>query len=211
MCEVNEQRWWSYVRGFALKHIKNTSLLDIGRGPYPSSNPMSVISNQYVGIDIDLKENFEGRCIIADAHHLPFKDSAFKAVSLIEVLEHLKNPVSALKEAVRVLENGGEIYITTPNSSYLYYFVKNLFTKNLSDVSASYIENGHLIEFDPRSLKRMLELVKVRIVESKGYLVPIPPRKLFLSTKVGWKIAEFLGRHFPLISSALLIKAVKLT
>ena len=40
--------------------------------------------------------------IIADAHHLPFKDLSFEFTRCWHVLEHLKNPHQALKEIRRV-------------------------------------------------------------------------------------------------------------
>lgn len=47
----------------------------------------------------------------ADAEHLPFQDKAFTIAVLGELLEHVKSPVEALKEANRVAEN---ILITVP-------------------------------------------------------------------------------------------------
>lgn len=49
---------------------------------------------------------------IGDAHELPFADDAFDLVTLVQVLEHLANPVLALREAGRVAAPGGAVRAT---------------------------------------------------------------------------------------------------
>lgn len=49
---------------------------------------------------------------VADAHELPFDDDAFDLVTLVQVLEHLTNPVQALREAGRVCAPGGTVRAT---------------------------------------------------------------------------------------------------
>jgi 2-polyprenyl-3-methyl-5-hydroxy-6-metoxy-1,4-benzoquinol methylase len=48
---------------------------------------------------------------------LPFRDRAFDTVFCTEVLEHLKNPVAALREVARVLTRGGRLTLSLPNAS----------------------------------------------------------------------------------------------
>jgi SAM-dependent methyltransferase len=49
---------------------------------------------------------------VGDAHELPFADDAFDLVTLVQVLEHLTNPVVALREAGRVTAPGGAVRAT---------------------------------------------------------------------------------------------------
>jgi 2-polyprenyl-3-methyl-5-hydroxy-6-metoxy-1,4-benzoquinol methylase len=44
-----------------------------------------------------------------------FPAESFKAVSLVEVLEHLSDPMACLKKIHALLEPGGILYLTTPN------------------------------------------------------------------------------------------------
>jgi 2-polyprenyl-3-methyl-5-hydroxy-6-metoxy-1,4-benzoquinol methylase len=48
---------------------------------------------------------------------LPFGDGAFDTVFCTEVLEHLKNPVGALREMRRVLTPGGRLTLSVPNAT----------------------------------------------------------------------------------------------
>jgi SAM-dependent methyltransferase len=105
----------------------------------------SIINNQC--IDGNILEigggmgnfNIEGRTIIktdvehsnainfvSDAHSLPFQDSKFKNIVLIDVLHHLDCPINFLKEASRVLTPNGRLIMIepgiTPVSWLLYKF-----------------------------------------------------------------------------------------
>lgn len=46
---------------------------------------------------------------------------AFDAVVLIEVIEHLENPIAAIEDALQLLSSGGCLVLTTPNRSYYGY------------------------------------------------------------------------------------------
>jgi SAM-dependent methyltransferase len=52
--------------------------------------------------------------VFCDAHILPFGNDAADSILLTEVLEHLADPRRALREAFRVLKNGGALLVTTP-------------------------------------------------------------------------------------------------
>jgi len=45
---------------------------------------------------------------------LPFRDDAFDAIKVTEVLEHVPDPASALAECRRVLRAGGHVVISAP-------------------------------------------------------------------------------------------------
>jgi SAM-dependent methyltransferase len=51
----------------------------------------------------------------ADAHNLPYADESFDIIISCETIEHLLNPLSALKEMARVCRTDGLLYLTTPN------------------------------------------------------------------------------------------------
>jgi len=49
--------------------------------------------------------------VLGDAYHLPFRDNAFETVLCHHTLEHLVNPVLALKELLRATSNVLEIIV----------------------------------------------------------------------------------------------------
>jgi len=53
-----------------------------------------------------------------DAQELPFPDNSFDKIIFTEVLEHIPDDQSALKELFRILRPGGIIAITVPNHNY---------------------------------------------------------------------------------------------
>jgi ubiquinone/menaquinone biosynthesis C-methylase UbiE len=61
-------------------------------------------------VDIDLQDTWN--FVRADAQNLPFKAKEFDVAVLAEVLEHVPDPVKALKEAKRVAKR---VVITVPN------------------------------------------------------------------------------------------------
>lgn len=77
-----------------------------------------VASNcRYLGLDYPAtgKELYGAKPdIFADAAYMPFSDSCFDSVCLLDVLEHLPEPEKGLNEIARILRPGGFLYISVP-------------------------------------------------------------------------------------------------
>ena len=97
------------------------TLLDCGCGPGTIAQDLAalVAPAGVMGVDIEPdqlrstqaqaaeQEKSNLRFAAADLYNLPFADNTFDAVFLHGVLEHLRDPVTALVEARRVLRHGG--------------------------------------------------------------------------------------------------------
>jgi len=57
--------------------------------------------------------------IVGDVCHMPFENASLDAVICMNLLEHVENPLTALKEIHRVLKPGGYAYFDTP---FLFYY-----------------------------------------------------------------------------------------
>jgi len=52
--------------------------------------------------------------IVADAHHMPFKDGSLDGIVIKNVFEHLRDPAKVREELKRVVKPGGQIYAKVP-------------------------------------------------------------------------------------------------
>jgi len=86
----------------------------------------------------------------------------FNCVTFWDVLEHIPNPLQALKEVNRILKNDGIVIVQAPNYKSLMAYL----TKEKWDWWAP---PDHLYHFSPRSLRLLLEKSGFTIYELKTY------------------------------------------
>jgi ubiquinone/menaquinone biosynthesis C-methylase UbiE len=115
--------------------------------------------------------------IISDITKIPLENSSFDAVLCSEVLEHVPDPIAALKELHRILKPGGTIIITAPFASlthfapFHYYSGFNVFfyQKHLSDLNFkidSIKQNGTFYEFLIQETMRIPKLISTGILNN---------------------------------------------
>lgn len=104
--------------------------------------------------------------IIGDITDIPEPDASFNAVMCIEVLEHLPDPLAALREFSRLLNPGGTLIITAPFcalthfSPFFYYtgFARNFYTYWLQELGYEILEleyNGNYFDYLAQELRRL--------------------------------------------------------
>lgn len=89
-------------------------VLEIGAGSGNLRKTGPIHGVDLVSIDI-LPESTTD--VIADAHMLPFARASFDRIVMLDVLHHLQNPIVFLREAARVIVDGGEIAMIEPGIS----------------------------------------------------------------------------------------------
>ena len=109
---------------FFMPHLRSgMALLDCGCGPGTITLDLAsvVAPAEVVGVDLEPSQLRFGRSSAAgrktpnlhfsaaDLYSLPFPESSFDAVFLHGVLEHMKEPVAALREVRRVLNSSGVV------------------------------------------------------------------------------------------------------
>ena len=72
--------------------------------------------------------NQEGLDIVADITSIPEPDGSFQAVMCVEVLEHIPEPIKALREFRRLLATGGYLIITAPFCSLTHFAPYHFYT-----------------------------------------------------------------------------------
>lgn len=82
---------------------------------------------------------------------LPFKDNSVDTIILGGVIEHLENPIKALKEMNRVLKPNGVLLMETPNPYFLPVIVSD-WLMNLR----FYFEDTHVTLFPRRVMLKNL-------------------------------------------------------
>ena len=105
---------------FLLPHLRaDAVVLDMGSGPGTITMGLARRVGRVIGLDASQKMVEAGRSLVMDqgidnatfelgsAYDLPWRDSYFDVVYAHQVLQHLADPVRALREARRVLKTGG--------------------------------------------------------------------------------------------------------
>jgi len=88
---------------YPLPQSEKAICLDLGCGHGGYKRFIEQLGYVWCGVDYSRK----GAPIFADAHALPFMSNSFELISSLAVLEHLKFPDVALREAFRILQPGG--------------------------------------------------------------------------------------------------------
>jgi SAM-dependent methyltransferase len=91
---------------FLERHATSKRVLDIGSGG--SSYHRFFPNRLSVDINPDCKPD-----IVANAHHLPFKDGEFEVILSTEMLEHVEDPFQVERELRRVVSSRGILILST--------------------------------------------------------------------------------------------------
>ena len=124
------------------------------------------------------KKQNKMKFIVGDAHRLKFGNNSFDAVFILEVLEHVEDPVKVLSEVNRILKKGGYGVFLVPSDSVLFQLVWYLWLKfyprgwvwkdtHIRTFRGNYLTKavknaGLTIEVDKKFNLGMLHLIKAR-------------------------------------------------
>ena len=95
----------------------NGIVLDVGSGPIYRYKHLFTNVETYITLDIE--RDFRPD-IVGDATFLPIKNEALDGIVCTQVLEHIKNPFTAVAEFSRVLKKHGTCLITVPQTNELH-------------------------------------------------------------------------------------------
>lgn len=119
--DSHAQRTAANSAAFLLPHLRGDDvLLDIGCGPGSVTLDLAARVARAIGVDAAPEVIARARqaaneravgCafLVSDVYRLPFADGSVDAVYAHQLLQHLADPLAALREAARVLRPGGVI------------------------------------------------------------------------------------------------------
>ena len=131
-------------------------VLDVGCGD--GKRVKELREKGFDAIGAEINSNWVDNEIIVkgDAYNLPFEDTSFDVVMCIDVLEHLKDPLLALKELFRVTKKVVLLQVTTP-------------------IDISFKEDAtHCVDWSPIQWEREVSefgIIKQRMVNKQTWLI----------------------------------------
>jgi 2-polyprenyl-3-methyl-5-hydroxy-6-metoxy-1,4-benzoquinol methylase len=143
--------------------IENGFLLEIGCGRGEYLAKMRDLGWNVRGVDVNQEaidfasSHYQLDVCVTRADNLPYDDAFFDVVFLKHVIEHLHEPITAMKEICRVMKPDGRILITTPNTN-------SLGNKLFGERWMSYDPPRHLMVHNKKSLSHLFNLTGVEML-----------------------------------------------
>jgi ubiquinone/menaquinone biosynthesis C-methylase UbiE len=148
------------ITGLVKQDSRIESLLEFGCGTTRFTRWWHEIGIEASGGDISpfmlgqAVHLFNGDIVLADSHHMPFKDNTFDALAFITTFEYYRDPVAVIQEAARVARHGIVFGMMNRNSpKVVRRRVQEAFGKNPFYVTATFYTPNKLI----KTIRKALE------------------------------------------------------
>jgi ubiquinone/menaquinone biosynthesis C-methylase UbiE len=148
------------LAGLITKDERVNTLLEFGCGTTRFTRWWKEVGIEATGGDISpfmLAQGvhlFDGDLVLADSHHMPFKNHTFDALAFITTFEYYKDPVIVIREAVRVGKYGIVFGMMNRNSTKVVRRrVQEMFGKNPFYETATFYTPKTLIELIHKALE----------------------------------------------------------
>jgi len=193
------------------KHVPTNSLL-LDVGCWDGSFSQFLRGVKYVGVDInrqalELAKQKGLDVIMASCDHLPFKDEAFDACSMIEVIEHLYSPEKTIREVYRILKDDGKFLLATPNFVNFIDRINVLFGKH----PIAGTEHQHIRFFTWKTLNALLEKCGFKLEKREAWFIPFPTRTITRKFPRWRKLMRIMAKALPNLDEGLLGKWRKIS
>ncbi len=151
----------------------NAKILDVGCGKGWLINRLRENGfNNIQGCDwiekIDNSEFEYTRLDLNSAGLRFYPDQTFDVVISSDVLEHMENPASILREMARVLKPEGHIFITIPNCANIYERLLFFLTGNSGRYRPQKNEWGHISYLPSHVIAELFNRANLRLINAGG-------------------------------------------
>ena len=170
--------WWRSRENLVITKIAERApadgwerALDVGCGDALFLGRLAGFANTVEGLEIDESLVSEGAAERHTIHIGALAEtfepaSPYDFVSMLDVLEHIEEPLPALKRAREVMSPGGVLLITVPAFQSLWTSHDDL--------------NHHFVRYTRRDLARLVEEAGFEVVESRYFFHWLAPPKWIL-------------------------------
>lgn len=215
-----------YISNLLIKNFnKQTKILDFGSG----LNDVSAILKK-LGFSIDayddcndewyrINENLEKLKIFNKKINLNFftninelkqSNNKYKVILLLDVLEHIPNPKSFLKDLFEFLDESSSLIITVPNSVSLRKRISVMTGKTNYASYEEYFDEepfrGHWREYNIDDIKILSKKINCKINRLDGINAIIPKNKILFYLYKNFKfLYDFLIKIFPSLADTLCV------
>jgi len=191
---------------FKFSDVSNRCVLDAGCGIGYASKRLKDKDNRVLSFDTNVQSiNYAKETIkipyplLASVNNVPFKDKVFDNIYFLDVLEHLHDPLGALRELYRVLKDEGELILITPNG-LIRKLLDIILRKDIVDIT-------HIKEFTLKELKALIAKAGFTTIDIKA-------SGIVLLNKLNFRFARWLahklnGFILPLASPSFWVKVKK--
>lgn len=140
---------------------------------------------------------------VCDITSIPVSNETFDALLCTEVLEHVPNPLEALRELARILRKGGSLFLTAPlgcglhQMPYIFYggFTPSFYRRFLPQFGLEIVElrpNGGFFRHFLQEADRAASAIIARWPASKHDVF----RRLVYRVVLGWGFQEVIPKTF---------------
>ncbi|MGL5809933.1 MAG: class I SAM-dependent methyltransferase [Nocardioides sp.] len=108
-----------YARQFAARAAARGSgpgfrVLDAGAGSAPYADLFASVSLEMADVCLTPGKDYRHIDLVCDVVDIPVEDGRYDLVWCSQTLEHVREPLRALREFHRILKSGGEAWLTAP-------------------------------------------------------------------------------------------------
>ncbi len=197
---TNEQTRHGWVRAQLRALPTGARLLDAGAGMQPYRDAcahLDYVAQDFAEYDgqgdgrggqIKAWHN-HGLDLVSDITAIPTPDASFDAVLCTEVIEHVPDPIAALRELTRLLKPGGRLILTAPFVSNTHFspyhfctgFNRYFYEKHLGELGMSITTidaNGSYFESIAQETRRIPQMAAKYAGKKPGWLTMLSSKLL---------------------------------